>query len=607
MGGRLAVLALVGGVLAALPAAAQDRVLQSTKYPLQVHHTLAQKTYAQQVLKAAEEAWHFHVEVLGMPAPPNDLGERGSDDFDVVLGDHPAGAACRQGLKSPDRNLGYATHLIIDPPEIPTEVLPLTLSHEFHHATQAGICPFGNGLMESSALYTSGTHRAGEGWMLGYFLGINDFQAHPERSLDWEAGTGDFYPYGSALFLHYLDQHYGAGKPLGFVGALWKKLEELSRTGATCPDHLAAIGRLTDLDQAFKRFTLWRYFTGPNDDGQHFVNLANWEGARSAWKLKGPRLDAEHSLAQLPVKGGPFSPMSYGASLVRVDLSGAPADKALLVELWGDPAVRWSVGLAGTTPACPTCQTEEWYVDADSQGYARKKVKPGAHRYLVLAVANQGPGAYSTGGAGWVRKPYRYELSLGPITPEVDALVPESLVAGESATLEAQGHDFPTTEVPLVSTDSADVVVGTARVTSESRISFEATVAAEAQAQRVHVTFAWAGGNVSGASLRVTARTVADAGLPGPDAGGGPDAQVEFDAEVRLDAEARLDAQVPLDAGLEPDAQEVAAPDAQVVEDGGGTVVAQAPTGCGCSSTAAGWPVGALLVLAAAALRRRAR
>jgi len=296
-------------------------------------------------MAAAEGAWQFQVVERGFLPPPADAGLHGSDDYDVLVSPTPYQAVCEAVAPATDRPSGWTTHLLIDP-ALPAFALPLVVSHEFHHGIQAGICAFGNNLSEAGALYVSGIHRKGEGKNLSYFLGFNAFQHAPDRSLDWQGNTGDFYPYGSALYFMYLDD-VDATAPLTRYKSLLDELYARTKSApsAACPYYLDAVDTLVGLDASYGRFARWRYFVGEQDDGQHFSDLANWKGAKATDVLEPVALDRETDLAELPLAAAQPAtlPMPYGASYVRVGLADAAPGTRLRLGFQGDAATRWRI------------------------------------------------------------------------------------------------------------------------------------------------------------------------------------------------------------------------------------------------------------------------
>jgi len=390
-----------------------EELKKSAKLPLVVHHEGASDAaFADAILAAVEDAWRYQTEVLGFPPPPPDAGKFGSDDYDVFVKDNEHGGVCKQGAPVPGKPGAFRSHLEITP-SLPFSAIPLVTSHELHHAIQMGICgDGGSNAAESGALYVSGIHRFGEANQLTYSLGINTFQKNPERSLDWEADLGDPYPYGSGLFLMFLDQKYGNGDAR-LVTKVWDAMAA-KRTEAGCPHYFEGIRAVVDFEAAFREFVRARYFVGPADDKRHLRDLDKWEGgALPQKKLLSVTLGGDH--AELPVEGATPAtlPMPYGASYVRLSLAGlAPTDEVRL-SFEGETTVRWSLQTILLTEGAPetSAPADEASVDVDASGAHTMDIPVGNHATLVVAFVNLGDGKYVGDGPGWKGKNLRYSFA----------------------------------------------------------------------------------------------------------------------------------------------------------------------------------------------------
>jgi hypothetical protein len=502
-------------ILLLLPASGRaEEVLSSSKHAIKVHYSEpGQLAFAQKVLAAADEAWDYHVDLLKLPAPPPDAGARGGDDYDFVITTTPYLGVCKGGPAAPTTAHGLMSYIELDP-SLPGVVLPLISSHEFHHAVVGGMCPVGNNIGEAGALYTSGLHRKGQGWMMSYFLGFNAFQSFPERALDWEGALGDFYPYGGALLLMFLDQLYGDGTEAGVLTRLYKRMLEGGASAPSCPTYLQLLHDLYDLDAVFKKFCRWRWFLGPNDDGRHFKDLANWEGSDPDEKLLPPTLSADHKASDLPIQDAQpkTGPMSYGASFVRIDLGGLAADARLRVGFSGEGAVRWSVQtilLGGSSPA------DEQEHDVGVDGQASIEISTGGRQSLVLVFANLGDGKVSKEGEGWKARSYTYSMErIDP--PRIDRVDPSTLTAGTEAVLTVHGKGFPE-GTPKVHLSSGQVAAKLARRVSAELV--ELTISAEVGAAPGAVDLELSWGAVS--ARRPAAFEIVEAALPPGEPTGG--------------------------------------------------------------------------------------
>lgn len=391
----------------ALPVSATT--ITSALHPLTVHYDDdGNAAYASALLAAADAAWTFQVDGLGFVPPPPDAGLNGDDNYDIFVGANPYGAGCHREQSAASRPYGFASTIVMDPSQIPDWALGLVVSHEFHHAIQMGIRPVNDGVMEGGAVYVSGMHRRGEAYQLSYYLGINEFQSYPERALDWQAGLGNFYPYGVALFFIFLDQVYGDPDTLAVYKAMW---DQLGASDSVSYD--AALGALVDFDEAFLKFERWRYFVGSEDDSHHLSDLDNWTRARADEALVSVPLVADLAAEALPQSGllVDNAPMPYAAQYVRLALAGlATSDE---IELWfvGDSNTRWRIEVMRLKAGAAPDETDH-QVDASGESVLRVKVEDSES--VVFAFVNLGNGSYRPGGSGWMQSQLQYDLSVAP-------------------------------------------------------------------------------------------------------------------------------------------------------------------------------------------------
>jgi MYXO-CTERM domain-containing protein len=494
-----ALLLLGLGALGSVEASADT--LSSSKYAILVHYSdSSYKSKAQTVLAAAEGSWAYQVETLGFPAPPADKGQGGSDDFDIYIESDSMtqahGAYTTTTIEAPGSKWGYCTKMVIDP-SLPSSALQLIVSHEFHHAVQTGIAVEGNNIDEAGAVYISGLELPGQAWHLSYYLGFNAFQEHPERSLDWEDELGDFYPYGGALYLMFLDEVYGGGGTPGiFVRKIWDAIGSVTDPSTakfmkSYPSYLDAIASLVTFDEAFKKFVRWRYFVGTEDDGHHFKDLANWVGAGTSGALESVALDADLKASALPVSTRKLSspPMPYGAAYVRLSLAGLKADEKVRLTVAGDSKVSWVVE-AIAIPASGAATESEVAVGKD--GKLTTDFTVGKATKLVLAFANLGDGAYYADGACWSSNALSYSLAkVATPAPKIESVSPSELAAGaEEAELEVKGSSFPS-GTPTLTISCASATVGAVTVASSGTVRASVTVDPAAADETCDVTLRW--------------------------------------------------------------------------------------------------------------------
>ncbi len=149
------------------------------------------------------------------------------------------------------------------------------VAHELNHASQYAIDSLeDDAFFEHTAVFVE--QRVAH-FVPEYGVGIPDYQAHPDRAINYL--QTDFYEYGASLWLMFLSEHLDDGGQ-ALVQRLWLESRQPSST-TNEPDHLDVLAALLaqrgeDLPQFFATFGAWRYFTGSRDDGLHFKDAALW-------------------------------------------------------------------------------------------------------------------------------------------------------------------------------------------------------------------------------------------------------------------------------------------------------------------------------------------
>ena len=220
--------------------------------------------YIDLTLAILDSTWVLEIEQLGYNPPPSDNGLGGGDEYDAYVVELGVGKSY-YGFTYPMTGGATTTssHLEIDnnytdPGYKQTrglDALRVTIAHEFHHAIQFGYYAKFDGSWWQESTST---------WMeevaypriddylqyLTYFLG------EPQRALN-SGPYGSLHTYGSAIFSHFLDQHYG--RDLNRL--IWEELKERKSVHL---DHFDRILRQVEpggLGVAMGEFAVWNYFT----------------------------------------------------------------------------------------------------------------------------------------------------------------------------------------------------------------------------------------------------------------------------------------------------------------------------------------------------------
>ena len=215
-----------------------------------------------------DSTWELEVEQLGYNPPPSDNGLGGGEEYDVYVIDLGHGGC---GFSTPIYGCAYRgssnavthSHLEIDnnftdPSYVQTrglDALRVTIAHEFHHAIQFGYYADreGSWWQESTSTWIE---EVAYPHIDDYLQYLPHFLSIPHRALNSNANTS--HTYGSAIFSHFLDQHYG--RDLNRL--IWEELKERQSVNL---DHFDRVIRRVEpggLGVAVGEFAVWNYFTG---------------------------------------------------------------------------------------------------------------------------------------------------------------------------------------------------------------------------------------------------------------------------------------------------------------------------------------------------------
>ena len=215
-----------------------------------------------------DSTWELEVEQLGYNPPPSDNGLGGGEEYDVYVID-----IVRRGCGNSGPVYGCTypgssnsvTHSHIEIDNNFTDLsyertrgldaLRVTIAHEFHHAIQ-----FGYYAKEDGSWWQESTST----WMEevayphidDYLQYLPHFLSIPHRALNSNANASHIY--GTAIFSHFLDQHYS--RDLNRL--IWEELKERQSVNL---DHFDRVIRRVEpggLGVAIGKFAVWNYFTG---------------------------------------------------------------------------------------------------------------------------------------------------------------------------------------------------------------------------------------------------------------------------------------------------------------------------------------------------------
>ena len=209
-----------------------------------------------------DSTWELEVEQLGYNPPPSDNGLGGGEEYDVYfveLGGEVYGwaypgssnAVTHSHLEIDNNftDLGYRQTRGLD-------ALRVTIAHEFHHAIQFGYYAGADGCwwQESTATWME---EVAYPHIDDYLQYLPHFLDEPYRALN-SGACDSHHIYGTAIFSHFLDQHYSRD----INRLIW---EELAERQSVNLDHFDRVIRRVEpggLGVAIGKFAVWNYFTG---------------------------------------------------------------------------------------------------------------------------------------------------------------------------------------------------------------------------------------------------------------------------------------------------------------------------------------------------------
>ena len=210
-----------------------------------------------------DSSWMLEVEQLGYDPPPSDNGLGGGEEYDVYVIDLKGSV---YGYAYREEQSGHTSYGYIEIDNDFTDLrykqtrgldaLRVTIVHEFHHAIQFGYYAGKDGCWWQESTST---------WMEevayphidDYLQYLTHFLDEPYRALNSGACDSN-HIYGSAIFSHFLDQHYSRD----INRLIWEELKE--RQSANF-DHFDRVIRHVEpggLGVAIGKFAVWNYFTG---------------------------------------------------------------------------------------------------------------------------------------------------------------------------------------------------------------------------------------------------------------------------------------------------------------------------------------------------------
>lgn len=447
-----------------------------TPFPIRVTFgNQSEQSLAEQILADAEESFSREVTDWGFWAPPI---EPGTDFYRIRIATMEPGVAGYTSpyLSNPDTSWSDAfTYIAIDP-GLDDLTRQSTVAHELNHAMQIAMDVLEpTAFMENTASYIE-SEVFPESWPLTLFT-FASFQSDPWRPLESMGGGNDYFPYGGALFVYWLDHTYGGGART-FLRRVWE--ESVQDGYPNEPDYFDAIDTLTTegggVVEVMRSFSEDRFFVGQSDDGQHLDGAADLEGAE-VWVTD--RLYA----SQLPaVDRGPESaqtePQPNGCNYVVLELNETH-DVPIRASFAGLSDVPWEVRVASVGTGIDTTLSD---VPLDASHAGTLSVPVAGVDRLVLMICQRPDASYDPDARSWPAGDYRYGFELDVPPPTVTSVEPAQLEQGaHDVEIVVHGSGFVPSDELAVRASGTKVVLVLTSWTSDSELRARALATPDAE------------------------------------------------------------------------------------------------------------------------------
>jgi len=322
--------------------------------------------YVNRCADILDSVWIKEVDSLNYNPPPSDGSNGGDDKYDVYL------------LKLSDGILGYAyreefvpfpsaysfivirnDYSGIPPHEDQYDWVRVVVAHEFFHAIQFGYdatdAPY---WMEMSAVWMEDVcydhindHLRYLPWFYNYpWLSLKTF------SYNWSAPESLYHAYASCVFPIFLSEKFGTD----IIRQIWESCA--GWPGPSLWDYyidyvLKYMYGGRSLDEEFRQFTIWNYFTGVRADTTRFFSEGNLFDMVA--------VSQTHNFYPVDVSSISHPPSNLASNYIRFVTGGTPG--GLRIHFDGEDEGNWKVSLIGYQPGFPPL-LEEFDLDSINQG-----------------------------------------------------------------------------------------------------------------------------------------------------------------------------------------------------------------------------------------------
>ena len=361
---------LLNGYLSRPTLSGPESIITTTHF--KIHYTTSGSDavtyeYAENVSNYAEQSWNKEVNDMGWDAPPPD-GVDGNE-YDIYIVSSGGGGwigYCQPENQGPDPDQEDYTSYIAVAKNLSSDLAKVTVAHEFNHA-----CQFSYSGQEASFWYENCAT-----WMEDMVYDkVNDYYYYittswqnpiywPDLSITTSNGE---YEYGASVWAFYLTERYNDND---MPRRIWARNAIISGNRTLSDiDYILSNYYGSSFNEALKEYSVWRYFAGSNDDGQHFSEGSHWVD---------PYVEPTHVHSSYPAQGmqGTKPPDYYGTNFIQFNSPGGQEDVEITFD--GQDGKNWAAMVAyypGTdfTP-----------IGLDAYGVGTIPVNWGSHSRIVL-------------------------------------------------------------------------------------------------------------------------------------------------------------------------------------------------------------------------------
>jgi len=260
------------------------------QYWIDVNPADGHPDYVNRCAEVCERVWEIEVDSMGYYPPPSDsfyTPNGGDGRYDIYILGLQSGYL---GWTSPENalpsnNKSYTSYIVLRndfhlyySPYI--DGVEVTLAHEFFHAIQYGYDayePFSD--LHDQNSYNPYWMEMTATWMEDmvydevndYIWYLQAFYFYPWLSLksfSFDFGTPQgIHPYGSCVWPIYLGENYGKD----IIREIWDGCAEIRGSNSWS----ATGSRVGDIQEAFRDFTVWNFFTGDRADTSKYYSEGN--------------------------------------------------------------------------------------------------------------------------------------------------------------------------------------------------------------------------------------------------------------------------------------------------------------------------------------------